>query len=187
MQSVMSKPMLNVQTMVRGIGAGLVASLLVAAAPATAATVNCEAFKSALLKSSDLQIEFIRPLVVTRFFGNDDELLDLVTKYKLDGSLRCRAGRLVRFEAKVAMPADDKLLQQFARVQRIATAAALSWQPPRVEAAVKTLNQEAGEYLQASIERGDVYSAGKTEYHEGGADLGMIYTPTDRAFIIAGD
>ena len=48
------------------------------------------------------------------------------------------------------------------------------------------MNGEAAEYLRASIERGDVFLAGKTEYHEDGSDLGMIWTKTDRTFIIVG-
>ena len=39
---------------------------------------------------------------------------------------------------------------------------------------------EAAEYMRASEQRGDVVIAGKTEYHEGGSDLGMIFTPTER-------
>ena len=43
------------------------------------------------------------------------------------------------------------------------------------------------EYLAASKERGDVYVSGKTEEHApGGVSLGLIYTDTDRAFIIVG-
>jgi hypothetical protein len=164
------------------------AALTLAASPVTAAPVTCQAFKADFIKAAaDLQIDFVRPLVVSRGLSSADEVFDLVSQSQVDGSLRCRNDRLVRFEAKIAIPANEKLLERFARVQRAAVGAALKWPMPRVDAALTTMNQEAGEYLRASIERGDVYHAGKTEYHEGGSDLGMIWTPTDRAFIIVGD
>ena len=48
------------------------------------------------------------------------------------------------------------------------------------------MSREAEEYLRASNQRGDVFVAGKTEYHQGGADMGMIWTPRDRTLIIVG-
>jgi hypothetical protein len=46
---------------------------------------------------------------------------------------------------------------------------------------------DAREYLAASRQRGDVYISGKTEEHApGGVSLGLIYTDTDRAFIVVG-
>ena len=154
---------------------------------ASAAPVTCTAFRAEFLKAApDMQIEFIRPVVVSRGVTSDDDVYDLVSPTKVDGSLRCRNDVLTRFEAKISVPADDKLVERFGRVERAAIAAALKWPTPRVEHALTTMNQEAGEYLRASIERGDVYHAGKTEYHEGGSDLGMIWTPTDRALIVIG-
>ena len=49
------------------------------------------------------------------------------------------------------------------------------------------MTSDAREYLAASRQRGDVYVAGKTEEHApGGVSLGLIFTDTDRAFIIVG-
>ena len=56
----------------------------------------------------------------------------------------------------------------------------------RASTAVRTMSREAEEYLRASNQRGDHVVAGKTEYHEGGADLGMIWTARDRTLIIVG-
>ena len=49
------------------------------------------------------------------------------------------------------------------------------------------MSSDAGEYLAASRERGDVYVSGKTEEHApGGVSLGLIATGSDRTFVIVG-
>ena len=49
------------------------------------------------------------------------------------------------------------------------------------------MSTDAGEYLAASRQRGDVYVAGKTEEHmPGGVSLGLIATGSDRTFVIVG-
>ena len=74
----------------------------------------------------------------------------------------------------------------FDRVQRAALVAAFKWSDAHAQSVIKTINTEADEYLKASIQRGDVVQAGKTEYHEGGGDLGMLWTPKRRTFVIVG-
>jgi hypothetical protein len=93
----------------------------------------------------------------------------------------------VRFEVKIGMPADPATVTKFEQVQNAAVRAALGWAPARAARAVSTMSREAEDYLRASNQRGDHVVAGKTEYHEGGADLGMIWTGRDRTLIIVGD
>lgn len=169
----------------------LFAAAMVLAGPVTAAaeaSAPCADFMTSMSRSlADQHGRFARPLVVSRnapAFGS--EIFDLVTNTHVDGTLQCRGDRLVRFEATIRVPADALALKGFAQVQKAALSAALRWPPARAATVLRTLNREAAEYLRASIERGDVYIAGKTEYHENGSDLGMIWTQTDRTFIIAG-
>ena len=75
---------------------------------------------------------------------------------------------------------------KFEQVQNAAIRAALGWNATRASTAVRTMSREAEDYLRASNQRGDVFIAGKTEYHEGGADMGMIWTMRDRTLIIVG-
>ena len=174
----------------------LAAHLLFAAAAALPGAVTaaaeepagCAGFMTSMTQSlADQHVQFEHPLVVSlNALAFGAEVYDLVTDAHVEGTLHCRGDRLVRFEAKIAVPADAPLLHGFDEVQAAALAAALKWQPARAATALRTLNGEAAEYLRASIERGDVYLAGKTEYHEDGSDLGMIWTKTDRTFIIVG-
>ena len=156
-----------------------------AAADAPAA---CPNFMTSMTQSlANQHGRFEHPLVVSRnapAFGA--EVFDLETDARVEGTLHCRGDHLVRFEARINVPADASLLHGFDQVQAAALAAALKWQPARTATVLRKMNDEAAEYLRASVERGDVYLAGKTEYHEDGSDLGMIFTETDRTFIIVG-
>jgi hypothetical protein len=161
---------------------------LPSAAAAAGGQAGCTAFMTSMTEAlPDQHVQFEHPLLVSRnapAFGV--EIFDLGTTGHVDGTLHCRRDHLVRFEAKVAVPADAPTQRNFEKVQEAALAAALNWQSARAATTLRAMNNEAAEYLRASIERGDVYLAGKTEYHEGGSDLGMIWTKTDRTFIIAG-
>jgi hypothetical protein len=159
-----------------------------AATSASAAPIGCDAFKAEFQKAvGDLKFDFVRPVIVSRGIVSNDDVFDLVSQTKVDGTLYCRNDRFRRFEARISVPADNGLLDRFQRVEKAGIEVALKWQPPRADQALRTMDQEADEYLRASIQRGDVYYSGKTEYHEGGADLGMIWTPHDRSLIIVGD
>jgi hypothetical protein len=165
------------------------AAMLTSAGSALAQpTAACAAFMTAMTQAlADQQVRFEHPLLVSRnapSFGM--EVYDLVSSNHVDGTLHCRRDHLLRFEAKITVPGDAQLLQSFEKVQEAALVAAFNWQPSRASATLHSMNAEAAEYLRASIERGDVYLAGKTEYHEGGADLGMLWTKTDHTFIISG-
>ncbi len=170
---------------VSAVLAGALASLSFAV-PVRAATQGCEAFKSSMLRDSgDLKADFVRPLVVSRGAGSGLDSFDLVTIAKIDGGLRCQGDTFVNFEARSATPAVSELLERFAHVQRAASMAVLGWTPARAERSVREMEAEAADYLRASEERGDVSIAGKVEEHEaGGVDLGLIWTKTDRTFIV---
>ena len=156
------------------------------AAPACAQTVGCAGFKEARVRAAgDLKPEFIKPLVVSRGAGAGLDNFDLVTRARIDGVLRCKADAFVGFEAKITMPADGPLLANFDRVQEAALVSALKWPPARAEATARRMTSDAAEYLRGSQERGDVFVSGKVEEHAGGGvDIGLLWTLTERNFII---
>jgi hypothetical protein len=164
----------------------LVLSSLAAGAQ-TSRAPSCGMFQSTFIReTNDISSAFVRPLVVSRNASSSD-FFDLVTNVRIDGLLECRGDSLVRFEVKIGMPADPATVTKFEQVQNAAVRAALGWAPARAARAVSTMSREAEDYLRASNQRGDHVVAGKTEYHEGGADLGMIWTGRDRTLIIVGD
>ncbi len=161
---------------------------LIACAPAgaLAQTAGCTGFKEAMVRvAGDLKPEFIRPLVVSRGAGVGLDNFDLVTRARIDGVLRCKDEAFVSFEAKITLPADGPLLAQFDKVQEAALVAALKWAPTRVEATTRHMASDAAEYLRGSQERGDVAVSGKVEEHAGGGvDIGLLWTLTERNFVI---
>jgi hypothetical protein len=147
---------------------------------------SCGMFQSTFIRETgDVNAAFVRPLVVSRSTSASD-FFDLVTNVRIDGLLECQGDSLLRFEVKIGMPTDASTVTRFEQVQTAAVRAALGWAPARASKAVSTMSHEAEEYLRASGQRGDHVVAGKTEYHEGGADLGMIWTARDRTLIIVG-
>ncbi|MDB5593223.1 MAG: hypothetical protein JWM36_184 [Hyphomicrobiales bacterium] len=169
------------------IGIALLAGLLAVAGNGSArAASGCSAFQTNFVKEvPDVGASFVRPLVVSRS-GQSGEFFDLVTNSRIDGLLQCNGEKLLRFEVKIAMPADAPALARFDSVLHAALRAALGWPATRAAAAVRTMSHEAADYLRASDQRGDVVVAGKTEYHEGGSDLGMIWTSSERTLVIVG-
>lgn len=157
-----------------------------AAAAQSGRAPGCTSFQTVFAKEAgDLNANFVRPLVVSRGAASGD-FFDLVTNQKIDGLLECRGETLVRFEIKIAMPADSPALARYENAQGAAIRAALGWSAARASHAVRAMSREADEYLRASAQRGDHVVAGKTENHEGGADLGMIWTATERTLVIVG-
>ncbi len=163
--------------------------LLLSCFPALAQTArapSCGMFQATFMRDTgDVNAAFVRPLVVSRSAQQGD-FFDLVTNVRIDGLLECRGDTLVRFEVKIGLPTDTATVTKFERVQNAAVRAALGWPATRASQAVRRLSREAEEYLRASNQRGDHVVSGKTEYHEGGADLGMIWTARDRTLIIVG-
>jgi hypothetical protein len=133
------------------------------------AIAGCDAFSSSLrAEASDMQVELGRAVVVSRTRSGSD-MFDVTTKVDVDGTLSCRGDQFLRFEARIGEPANARTTTNFERFQAAA------------------LNSDAGEYLAASRERGDVYVAGKTEEHvPGGVSLGLMASGSDRTFVIVG-
>jgi hypothetical protein len=155
--------------------------------PAGAADINCDAFIDKLrTAASDLGVDFGHALVVSRA-RSDTDVFDITSKTEVDGDMSCRAGRLLRFEARMSEPANSRSDSQFETFQAAALRAALGWDAGKARTTVRAMASEAREYLKASRQRGDIYISGKTEAHEPGAvSLGLIITDTDTAFILIG-
>ena len=161
-------------------------AILAGGGQAHARNNSCEAFKAYLQKNlADLSPQFVRPVVVTRGAGPANDLLDLVTSKRIDGQLACDGDRFVRFEARIALPADAALRDGFYRIQETAIRVKFGWSASRAARLIHSMTAEAADYLRGSAERGDHFVSGKVERHEGEAgDVGMIWTSADRTFIL---
>jgi hypothetical protein len=169
-----------------GLGfAALGLCLWAAPALAKSPSVNCDAFMDKLrTAASDLHVDFSHALVVTRA-RSDTDVFDITTKADVDGTLTCRSGGLVRFEAHMAEPASARGATEFENFQAAALRSALGWEAAKSRSMAREMASDAREYFKASRERGDVYVSGKTEEHApGGVSLGLIVTDSDSAFII---
>lgn len=165
----------------------VVAGLALAASPAWAIAVSCQAFMTALqTKVPDLKPQFIRPVVVSRgaaLFGS--EVRDLITNLRIDGQLFCDGDRFVRFEMKVHAPFAPKLNAGAHRIQLAAASFKLQWPPAKTSRILKSMRLAAADRLRASAERGDVFISGKIEEHAGTrGDVAMVWTRSDRSFIL---
>ena len=174
--------------------ASLVA-LSLACGAAAAATVKpapfgCDAFmRDFPADAPGYRADFERPLTINRGFGDTASGVDvriLSTDTKIDGTLKCRGDAFLRFELRANLPADAKLLADFDKLEQAALMATFRWDRGKAETIQKALAEDAGEYLRASIERGDTYNAGKVEYQQADRlDLGLIWTQTDHTFVIS--
>ena len=151
------------------------------------AIAGCDAFTNALrIEASDMQVEFGRAVVVSRT-RSDSNAFDITTRVDVDATLSCRGDQFQRFEARISEPANARTTTNFERFQAAALKAALGWDGGKSRSVLRGMSADAGEYLAASRQRGDVYVAGKTEEHEpGGVSLGLIATGSDRTFVIVG-
>src|ERR1700722_767076 len=151
------------------------------------AIVGGDAFSNALrAEASDMQVELGRAVVVSRTRSGAD-MFDITTKVDVDGTLACRGDQLLRFEAGIGEPANAPTTTNFERFQAAALKAALGWDATKSRSVLHGMSTDAGEYLAASRERGDVYVAGKTEEHvPGGVSLGLMASGSDRTFVIVG-
>ncbi len=159
------------------------------AAPAQAKGIPCDGFiQSFSSQLGDLSVSFSRALVVHSGQGGSKgvESYVVVGGQEVDATLDCKANEVVRFEARVATPAKARLLDQYQRYLTASLQSAFNWDQTKALSVLKPLQQDVGEYLRASIERGDVYNAGRDEIHPGGGMIvGMFWTPTDRSFVIS--
>src|ERR1700678_1068362 len=151
------------------------------------AIAGCDAFSAALrTEASDMQVEFGRAVVVSRT-RSDSNVFDVTTKVDVDATLSCRGDEFLRFEARIGEPANARTHTNFERLQAAALKAALGRDAGKSRSVLRGMSSDAGEYLAASRERGDVYVAGKTEEHvPGGVSLGLIASGSDRTFVIVG-
>ena len=153
------------------------------------ALAGCDAFSAALrADASDMEVEFSHAIVVSRT-RSDANVFDVTTRVDVDAILSCRGDKFLRFDARISEPANARTTTDFERFQAAALKAALGWDATKSRGVLKGMSADAGEYLVASRQRGDVYVAGKTEEHEpGGVSLGLMATDSDRTFVIvAGD
>ena len=175
--------------------ARMLALLCVAAVPGQALAktrtvpVGCAPFMDAFVKATEgHRATFERPLIITRgFFGDEDgvDVRVLSTDEDVEGTLKCRGDQFLRFEVRVDAPTGDKLDAAFKVYEQAALLAAFRWDRAKADTVVGAMSSDAAEYLRASIQRGDTYRAGKVEYHQGDAlDLGLIWTESDRTFIV---
>ena len=154
---------------------------------AEASAASCAAIiRSFPAAAGGLKVEFIRPVVVSRGQGDGSDVFDLVTDRKIDGQLRCKDDRFLRFNARIPASADQNLRDAFYRIEQAALVVIVRWSASKASKVIHGMTADAAEYLRASIERGDVDIAGKVEEHAGAdGDVGLIWTPSEREFIVA--
>ena len=77
--------------------------------------------------ASDLQVDFSHALVVSRA-RSDTDVFDITTKAEIDGTLSCRSGELMRFEARMSRARNGaRRSAEFENFQAAALRAALGW------------------------------------------------------------
>ena len=139
--------------------------------------------------ATDFHATFERPLTISRGFGDlvsGVEVHILASNTDVDGTLKCKGDEFLRFEARITIPAKDKTLSDFVAVEQAALMGVFHWDRAKAQTIEKAMSQDAGEYLRASIQRGDLYDSGKVEYHQADQlDLGLIWTQTDHTFVIS--
>ena len=175
--------------------AAVVAVLLGASlSPATAAParapLGCLAFMGSFVRATTgHRIAFERPLNITRGFMGDDGDLDVRVMSTgaddVEGTLKCKGDAFRRFEVRIGVPADDRVMSAFGDYQEATLVAAFGWDKAKAQTVVRAMSTDAAEYLRASAQRGDTAVAGKVEYHQGDAfDLGLIWTDEDHTLIV---
>ncbi len=139
--------------------------------------------------ATDFHATFERPLTISRGFGDfvsGVEVHILASNTDVDGTLKCRGDEFLRFEARITVPGKDKTLNDFVAIEQAALMAVFHWDRAKAQTVEKAMSQDAGEYLRASIQRGDLYDSGKVEYHQADRlDLGLIWTQADHTFVIS--
>ena len=159
-------------------------------AAAPAAGLGCEAFmKEFPADAAGYRVSFERPLTIARGFGDMMSGIDVrvvSSDTKVDGTLKCKDDRFLRFELRATLPADAKILGDLDKFEVAALMAAFRWDRAKAETVERAMTADAGEYLRASVERGDLYNSGKVEYHQADRmDLGLIWTQADHTFVIS--
>lgn len=169
----------------RALGLAAAAAATVAATPASARSMGCQAFMDAFNASAgEHRVEFSRALSVG---GRESgyEYYDASGAGDVDVSVVCRSERFVRVEVRAARGEVARVRARRERLSQAALRVAAGQDAGRAAGLIRALAAEAQDYLRASAERGDVYVAGKTERHlGGGVDVGYVATDTDIALIV---
>lgn len=157
-------------------------------APARAeAVVGCTAFQDAFNRAAgEHRVNFVRSLTVRSNQGAGLDYYDSGTQGgEVDLSVACRGDVMVRFETRLAMPARQAAIARFDRYGEAGLQAAMAMDAARAASTISSMSNEAQQYLNASIQRGDHYVSGKVERHMGArGDLGLIFTAEDRSLIV---
>ena len=189
----MKSPAALLASAIGGLAALGIACADASAAPSAApkpAGVGCEAFvKDFPTDAAGYRVSFERPLTIARGFGDVLSGVDVrvvSSDTKVDGTLKCKDDRFLRFELRATLPADAKVLADLDKFEVAALMAAFGWDRAKAETVERAMTADAGEYLRASVERGDLYNSGKVEYHQADrVDLGLIWTQADHTFVIS--
>ena len=156
-----------------------------AATPASARSMTCQGFMDAFNTSAgEHRVTFSRALSVG---GRESgyEYFDASGAGDVDVSVVCRNDRFVRVEVRSARGDAARVKARRDRLAQAALRVAAGQDASHAAGTLRGLAAEAMDYLRASIERGDVYLAGKTERHlAGGVDVGYVATETDVALIV---
>ena len=171
---------------------GILASGVAAATSAAGAPrpgPSCSGFMQDFPKTlGDTHVTFERPLTITRdLLGNDDgvDVHIMASSVDVDGTLKCKGDAFRRFEVRIAAPPEADTLDNLSRFEQGALMTMFGWDRGKAGVVIKAMGTDAAEYLQASIQRGDAFHAGKVEYHQGSQyDIGLIWTDTDYTFIV---
>ena len=168
---------------VHALALGALATL--AATPASARSMACQGFMDAFNTSAgEHRVTFSRALSVG---GRESgyEYFDASGAGEVDVSVVCRNDRFVRVEVRSARGDAERVKARRDRLAQAALRVAAGQDASHAAGTLRGLAAEAQDYLRASIERGDVYLAGKTERHlAGGVDVGYVATETDVALIV---
>ena len=174
----------------KGAAASMVAANVEVATTIKTPPTGCASFiRDFSANATGFHATFERPLTISRGFGDlvsGVEVHILASNTDVDGTLKCKGDEFLRFEARITIPAKDKTLNDFVAVEQAALMGVFHWDRAKAQTVEKAMSQDAGEYLRASIQRGDLYDSGKVEYHQADQlDLGLIWTQADHTFVIS--
>ena len=174
----------------KGAATSMVAANVEVATTIKTPPTGCASFiRDFSANATGFHATFERPLTISRGFGDlvsGVEVHILASNTDVDGTLKCKGDEFLRFEARITIPAKDKTLNDFVAVEQAALMGVFHWDRAKAQTVEKAMSQDAGEYLRASIQRGDLYDSGKVEYHQADQlDLGLIWTQADHTFVIS--
>ena len=151
------------------------------------AIAGCDVFSNTLrAEASDMQVEFGRAVVVSRT-RSDSNVFDITTKVDVDGTLALSRRSVPALRGAHRRTGQRPHDHEFRAFSGRGPEGGARWDAAKSRSVLHGMSTDAGEYLAASRERGDVYVAGKTEEHEpGGVSLGLMATGSDRTFVIVG-